>query len=507
MTARARVYASITSRQAPPPPATRRLGRALVLGGSVAGLMAARVLADHADEVLVIEPDDAEVGAGPRPGVPQGSQVHALLAAGQLQLDRWFPGFTAQAEAGGALPSTPAHVEFYIDGVARPSVEITDVPGLLSSRPFLESLIRRRTLEFPGIRVLAGRATGLRIEGDAVLGATYAPNGDAGAGVDLDADLVVDATGRGSRLADWLEQAGRPAPPLVRMPIKLNYATAVYRRDPKVLDTTTLVNVCLSTPVPGRLPRTGGFVAAEDDRWIVLVAGYDQDRPERSLEDFTTRCRRDFPGMFGDIVDHCELLGDVVTYHQADSRRRDYDTVARFPARLIVAGDAVASFNPVYGQGMTSAMLHASCLSAYLRGEAADLLGSGGGGTASDKAAASAIGSGAPSDAAAAHPGPDLSLPAKPYFDLVRVIVDAAWQTSTFPDLALPHVPGPYPRGYRLAKRVSESMLVGSVIDPELNLRLARVTGMLTHPDTLMSPGTVVRSLRSGRRFRKTHVV
>ena len=494
MTARARVYAAITSRRVPPPPARRGLGRAVVLGGSVGGLMAARVLADHADEVVVIEPDESEVAAGPRPGVPQGSQVHALLAAGQVQLERWFPGFTAQAEAGGALPSTAAHIDFYINGVARPAVEVTDVPGLLASRPFLEALIRRRTLEFDNVRIVAGRATGLRLAGDTVIGATFTPNGDAGAEVELSADLVVDATGRGSRLSDWLEQAGWPTPRLIRMPIKLNYATAVYRRDTTAPSTPTLVNICLTTPESGQVPRTGGFVAAEGDRWIVLVSGYDQDRPARSLADFTTRCRRDFPSMFGDIVDHCALLSDVATYHQADSRRRDFDTLTRFPARLVVAGDAIASFNPIYGQGMTSAMLHASCLSAYLRGEAADVL------NAHDT-------QGTNGSNGSSGSGPDLNLPAKPYFDLVRIVVDAAWQTSTFPDLALPHVPGPYPRGYRLAKRMSEALLAGSVVDPELNFRLSLVTGMVTHPDTLMSPGTLVRALRSGRRFRRTRAV
>lgn len=466
MTARARTYASIVSCQVPPP-VPRRIGRAVVLGGSIAGLMAARVLADVAEEVLVIEADDTDPAGGPRPGVPQGSQVHALLAAGQLQLERWFPGFTKDARADGAVLPTPEAGQFFINGVSRQNVATTDVPGILASRPFIEALIRRRTLESSAVRIITGRAGGIRLSGTKVVGATYAPDGAHGDDVELDADLVVDATGRSSRLPDWLEKAGWPAPQQLRMPIKLNYATAVLRRDRRVLDTDTLATVSIRTPEPGQVPRIGGFVAIENDRWILLVAGYDEDRPSRGFDDFSARCKRDFPAMFGEIVDKCELLGDVVTYHQADSRRRDYDRLPRFPARLLVAGDAVASFNPVYGQGMTSAILHASCLSAYLRSD------------------------------------PDLDTPAKSYFDDVRVIVDAAWQTSTFPDLALPHVSGPYPRGYRVTKRMSSALLAGSIVDDELNLRLSKVTGMLTHPDSLTSASTLARALRSERRLRK----
>jgi 2-polyprenyl-6-methoxyphenol hydroxylase-like FAD-dependent oxidoreductase len=155
------------------------------------------------------------------------------------------------------------------------------------------------------------------------------------------------------------------------------------------------------------------------------------------------------------------LLGDVMTYHQADSRRRDYDTLERFPARLIVAGDAIASFNPVYGQGMTSAALHASCLSAYLRS------------------------------------GADLDQPARAYFADVRVVVDAAWRVSTFADLELPHVDGPYPRGYRLVKWISGLVFQAAATDPEINVRFSRVTTMLDHPTALARPQTVLRALRS----------
>ena len=432
--------------------------RAIVLGASMAGLMAARVLSDHADEVLVIERDTSEESTSPRPGVPQGSQVHALLPAGHAQLDRWFPGFTAEATAAGATNPPPETIRNYVNGALRP-LPPTDALGILlvSTRPFLESLVRRRTLEIANIRLVHGRADGIDFTGDRVSAVRYQPTGD-GALVTEPADLVVDATGRSSRLSDWLSAAGWPQPPMRRMPIKLNYASALFKQDPEISDIG--ISIAQNQPGSGQPPRQGGVLAVEGDRWLVLVAGYADDRPTRDLEDFRKRCREDFPAAFGQIADHAEPIGEVMTYHQADSRRRDYDELERIPAGLIVAGDAVASFNPVYGQGMTSATLHASCLSAYLRS------------------------------------GPALDQPARAYFDEVRVVVDAAWQVSTLADLELPHVDGPYPRGYRLVKWISGLVFQAAAGDPHVNVQFNRVTTMLDHPSALARPHTLLRALR-----------
>ncbi|RKN23777.1 FAD-dependent oxidoreductase [Micromonospora musae] len=442
--------------------------RAVVLGGSIAGLMAARVLSDHAEEVLIVERDPSEADHGPRPGVPQGSQVHALLPAGQVQLERWFPGIAEEALALGApLPPAPdATAKTFVNGVLGvPPPATATGPMLITTRPFLEALVRRHTLAVKNVRMAYGRADGLVYADGRVTGARYVPQDGAEAVVEP-ADLVVDAMGRSSRLSDWLAGDGWPRPPMQRMPIKLNYATALFKRDEKVSDTWVVVYQTMAGK--GRTARIGGINSVENDRWMMLVAGYDDDRPSRDVADFTARCRKHYPEMFGDIAERGEMLGEVITYHQADSRRRDFHKLDRLPAGLVAVGDAVASFNPVYGQGMTSAMLHASCLSAYLR----------------------------------SGPRPHEE-PAHAYFDQVRVIVDAAWQISTSADIELPHVDGPYPRGYKLAKWFGNLVFRGSQIDPVLSARLSRVTTMLEHPAALSRPGTLLRALRIGLRHRR----
>jgi 2-polyprenyl-6-methoxyphenol hydroxylase-like FAD-dependent oxidoreductase len=454
----ARLFGEIAA--ADRPAGLRRLmGRAVVLGGSVAGLMAARVLSDHAEEVLIVERDDVAGAAGVRPGAPQGSQVHALLPAGQVQLERWFPGFTDEALALGAPPSEGRHARMYLNGVRRTApFPPSRRPSLITTRPFLEALLRRRTEALPNVSTVQGRVDGLEFDGRRVTAVRYRPAGDADPVV-LTADFVVDATGRGSKLNDWLGENGWDRAPMTRMPIRLNYATAMFTADPAVSDTWVVVSH--TTPGPGRVARIGGINTVEGGRWIMLVAGYDEDRPTRDPADFTARCRRDFPAAFGDIAERGERLGDVITYHQADSRRRDFHRARNLPAGLVAVGDAVASFNPVYGQGMTSATLHASALSAYLRG------------------------------------GPALrDVPAHDFFARAKVVVDAAWQVSTFADLELPHVDTARPRGYRVVKWCSERVSRAALSDPVVSARMDRVTTMMAHPSTLASPGLLLRAVR-----------
>jgi 2-polyprenyl-6-methoxyphenol hydroxylase-like FAD-dependent oxidoreductase len=426
----------------------------------MAGLMAARVLADHADEVLIVERDDSPADGAPRSGVPQGTQVHALLAAGAMQLDRWFPGFSAEAIAAGSIvpPRDGSRDQMFINGRPRPTPSQPDLPVLISTRPFLETLVRKKTVAVPNISLVTGRVEGLVFDGEVVRGARYLPAG-ADELVTAPADLVVDAMGRSSRLSDWLADEGWPRPPMRRMPIKLNYATAMFTYDEAVTELWSSVSSAGADPKAGTPARTGGFLLVEGERTIMLISGYNDDKPSRDFADYQTRCRRDFPKVYGDIAENGQLIGEVITYHQADSRRRDFDELTRFPAGLIAAGDAVASFNPVYGQGMTSATLHASCLSAYLQ------------------------------------ENPPLDKPARSYFDRVRVIVDVAWQISTFADLELPHVDGPYPRGYRLLKWFTGLMFNAAAIDPEINEAMARTTQMMAHPNSLAQPGLVLRAI------------
>ncbi|MFJ4467138.1 FAD-dependent oxidoreductase [Streptomyces sp. NPDC089424] len=428
----------------------------MVGGGSIAGLMAARVLADHAEQVVVIERDMAETGAGLRPGVPHGAQLHVLLPAARRQFDRWFPGFSEQALAAGML-MIPGGTRRYVNGERKVAVP-DEIDQLTGSRPLIESLVRRRTLELPNVTTISGRVMGIGVDAGRVSGVRYAPVEAPLAGLDsvIRADFFVDAMGRSSRLGTWLGEDGWDRPAARRMTIDLNYATAFFRREDKEPDASPVVDVLTQD----RSPDIAGaaFSAIEDARWIVTIGGYGDHRPGQNPEDFARRLRTKFPPEFGRVT-RSEMLGRIQTYRHGYSLRRDYHRVRRFPAGVVAVGDAVATFNPIYGQGMSSAALHAACLSLYLRSD------------------------------------PDTSRPAAGFFDLQKVVVDAAWSVSTSADLALPHVHGPYPPGWRLSNWYNGQILAASVVDVSVARRFNEVTNMLRHPLSLCAPGIGLRAL------------
>jgi 2-polyprenyl-6-methoxyphenol hydroxylase-like FAD-dependent oxidoreductase len=455
----ASVFADIAASRGP---ARRQLliGQAVVLGGSVAGLLAARILADHAESVVIVDRDGPATVDGARAAVPQGDQVHALLPGGRVHLDRWFPGFTDRAVAGGASLVSPAARRSYLDG--RRKVPGSQVNFLSATRPFLEGEVRRNTVDLPNVSVIAGRVTGLDFDDTAVTAVRYE---SAGGEASVDADFVVDATGRSSRLSDWLEQGGWQRPPMTRMTVNINYATAAFRRPdnaPELLSVLALWSARAGGDFGGAV-----YTPVENNRFLVMFGGYGDCRPGNTTEDLIRRCREDLPPEFAPVVAN-EVVSEVKTYRQADSRRRDFAGLTRFPARLVAIGDAAASFNPIYGQGMSSAAMHASALSLYLRS------------------------------------APDLATAADDFFALQKVVVDAAWGLSTSGDLARPSVPSDGHRSPRISTWLVGQIVAASVTDVTVGRRFDEVTGMLTHPSSLGAPGTVLRALRANRRARQT---
>ncbi|WP_405453757.1 hypothetical protein OG350_35680 [Streptomyces achromogenes] len=432
--------------------------RAIVMGGSFAGLLAARVLADHAEEVVVVDPDGAD-GAGQ--GAPHRRQLHALLSMGHAQLDRWLPGITEELVAGGAQVGRGPQVQYYVDGALKACLPDNTLLG--ATRPFLEEHVRRRVLALPQVTVVTAQVRDLVFDGARVCGVRVLPAEDTArpaALADLSGDLVVDAMGRSSRLGTWLVEHGWDSPPMERMRVDLGYATATFHRGDELPGTV----VAHATPGPAngyeqRLSEPGALVAVEGNRWSVVLVGYGDYRPGRDPEEFLRRMRRCVAPL-REVADRCRWDGDIETFHFPESRRRDFTRLGRFPGGLIAVGDAVASVNPVYGQGLTLATLGASSLSAHLRSGAAP------------------------------------QAPAWDYFRRLGVVVDAAWKVSAVADLAQPHVTGPYPPGYRLLRWVGDKVVEASVIDRAVNEEFMAVVNMRKHPRALTSPRLLLRTAR-----------
>jgi 2-polyprenyl-6-methoxyphenol hydroxylase-like FAD-dependent oxidoreductase len=429
---------------------------ACVLGGSIAGLLAARVLADHSRRVVLIERDAVGIDGTSREGVPQDRQVHVLLAGGRRWLEHWLPGLTHDLRGKGAVQVAPGRFTQYRDGRAQTH---GDDHGLVSvSRPLLEARIRARVLALPNVSTVRSQATGLAFHGGRVTAVRHR-HGEAEHL--LPADFVVDAMGRGSRLANWLDDDGYDRPPLHRLPTAINYASALFKRTQPRPPTATVA--LFSPPYPVDGVAVAGANPIEHEHWLVLLMGYDDDRPGRTLQDFQDTCAK-LPSAFAEAA-RDPVTGEVFTYHQADSRRRDFTGLIRFPAGLVAVGDAVASFNPIYAQGMTAAALHASCLSQYLR-------------------------------AGAAPHGP-----ATAFFTLQRLVVDANWTISAGGDAArLDAASGaPVPDEVARQRWALDQLIQAAQVDESVARAVNEVLFMLAHPDTLADPALLDRAVAANR--------
>ncbi|MBY8846079.1 hypothetical protein K7864_33405 [Streptomyces sp. SP2-10] len=428
------------------------------MGGSWAGLLGARVLADHAEEVVILEPDGAD---GWGRGAPHRPQLHALLSMGHVQLDRWFPGITDELVENGARLGTGPAVQYYLDGVLKACVSENTMIG--ASRPFLEEHVRRRVLALPNVSLLPVRARGLLFTNNRVCGVRFTPpaaSESVSASTELDADLVVDAMGRSSRLSSWLVENGWAPVPMDRMHVDLGYATAAFHRGSELPGTV----IAHASPGPANgyqqhLSEPAALVAVEGNRWSVVVVGYRNYRPGRDPEEFLRRMKRCVAPL-REVAEGCRLEGDIETFHFRESQRRRFTRLSRFPGGLVALGDSVASVNPAYGQGLTLATLGASSLSVHLRS------------------------------------GISPHLPAWDYFRRLGVVVDAAWQVSATADLAQLHVTGPYPRGYRVMRWAGDKIVEASVIDPVVNRWFMDVVNMRKHPRALTRPRVLIQATR-----------
>lgn len=339
-------------------------GHAVVIGAGMAGMLAARVLAGHVGRVTVVERDRLPDAVQPRRGVPQGWQVHALLARGLVGLERLFPGFGQDLQDAGAVPVRFPRDVLVLTRAGWVDRRAPGWPSLSASRPLIEATVRRRLLALPGITVLDGcqvTALGASDDGRVVRGVVV--RGDDGA-ASVDADLVVDASGRGSRTPTWLADLGGPVPDRTTIDARITYASRFYRiPDAFAADWTGLM-------VFGDRadnPRSGYLFPVEDGRWVVGLIGARGVHAATGDEGYTAFARSLRSPVLAEALAAAEPVSDVHLHRGTTDARWHYERLRRRPERLLVLGDAACAFDPVYGQGMSSAVLAAETLDACLR--------------------------------------------------------------------------------------------------------------------------------------------
>lgn len=338
---------------------TQSAEHAIVIGASLGGLCAARVLSGVFDRVTIFERDELPDGPANRAAVPQGRHVHLLMARGAQEFESLFPGLLEDMVAAGVpiLENRPDCIHFGAAGhVLGTQHRLQDeFTAYVPSRPHLEWQIRRRVLQIPNV-TLVGEGVdepvydGRRVTGVRVAGST------------VDADLVVDATGRGTRLPVWLEQWGFARPPEDTVDVGIGYATHQVRI-PEGLFAEKVVVAGASREQPVGL----GMLYYEDGTWGLTTFGIAKVEPPKDFEGMCALADEILPPHVSSALRQGEPIGEVAFHKYPTSRWRRYDKLDRFPDGILPFGDAVASFNPTFGQGMTMTSLQAGHLERALR--------------------------------------------------------------------------------------------------------------------------------------------
>ncbi|WP_166172824.1 FAD-dependent oxidoreductase [Rubrobacter tropicus] len=335
-----------------------RRGRAVVIGAGISGLLFARVLSEAFDRVTVVERDALPEGAVARKGVPQARHLHSLAARGSRILEELFPGFDAELAAAGCPlldQASDAVTEFAAGRLPRFRSGIT---MRAASRALIERRIRARLEREPAIAFLPGReVVGLLPGSKGVSGVRMRLRQD-GSVEKLAADLVVDASGAGSRVPRWLEEMGHEAPKETVVDARLGYATRWYRVPKDFPGDWTGVAVLPGWP---ETTRGGTLRRVEGDLWTAVLIGTGGDYPPTDPEGFASFASSLHSPVIHDAIRSAEPASPVYGYRRTANRLRHYEKVD-LPENLLIAGDAACVLNPSYGQGMTAAALSAAAL-------------------------------------------------------------------------------------------------------------------------------------------------
>ncbi|MET8661711.1 FAD-binding monooxygenase [Streptomyces griseus] len=438
---------------------------AVVIGGSMGGLVAARALSDRFERVTVLDRDTLPDEPSNRRAVPHGGHAHALLIRGRQALERLFPGLGDELVEAGAVRFDPGQdLLFHQMGGLRARFNSGEL-GISLSRALLELSVRRRVVALPnvtlrdrtsavGLRGSAAGITGVEVEG----------------GEMLDTDLVVNATGRGGGGPDgWLEGLGCPAPEVDTVKIDVGYTTRIFHRKPGDLHEGGLLY--LMSAIPPNDKRAAAAFAIEGNRWMVTLGGWHKAHAPVDPAGFEKFAAELPAGHVAELIGRAEPVddGDARKFTFPAARRRYFERLRELPSGFVALGDAICSFNPLYGQGMTVAALEAIQL-----GRSLD------------------------------HCGVASAAMARRYYRSAGKVIDTPWQMATGSDFAYPETDGPAPAGGTFINWYVKQSMLASQTSVEVHRVMLNMQHLLAPPTDILRPTTVIRSLLGARRSRRT---
>lgn len=432
----------------------RRGEHVVIIGASMGGLTAAAAVAPFYDRVTVFERDALPSRSAHRRGVPQSKHAHGFQPGGLRALEELLPGTNALLDAGGAPGGdTSANCTWHINGYDFAQGE-SGVRTIGITRPFVEHVVRTQVAALPNVvfndqievrgpLTVGQTVTGVRIAVDDAV-------------VDVSADLVIDASGRGSRMPEWLKDMGLPAPDEDQVHCKLAYLSRRW-----MLTSGEMGTDVVRVSAPNDEAKFGVCIAQEDGTHILTLGGLLNNGPDNDEEAYRAFAAALPAGHFGKALQGAVPVTDLASSHFPYSRRRRFDRLRRHPVGLIAIGDAVASFNPGYGQGMSVASLEAVALRSHLqRGD----------------------------------------IDPKRYYRAIHRVEDVAWKISTGGDLKYEGVEGKRTPDVKVMNSYLDRFARAAQHDPVLGTQFTKVAGFMARPESLFKPTLVWRVIRGNRR-------
>lgn len=343
--------------------------RAIVLGGSVAGLCAAGALAEHVDEVVILERDDLPADAEHRRGVPQSKHPHFVLNSGRRAMNTLFPGFEDDLIGAGGMLLMPSYDAAYLEEPGWAPRKKSTMTMVYTSRILIERVLRDKVRALPNVRIEEGvTVDGLQFSENAVTGVHVD-------GTSMSADFVVDALGRGSSVAGWLEEAGWQRPPVKTLDAKVTYVSRWYdlpaeEQRPDAWWWRHIVIMPSQDNDPSRPDEhayLSNFFPIDGNRAIACMGSWGLDMP-RTTEDFTVSAERLRTPLFAAAMKESTPTSEVHLTRSTGNVWRRYDEVRAMPDGIVFVGDSICAFNPFYAQGMSSASSSAVLLKEMLAG-------------------------------------------------------------------------------------------------------------------------------------------
>jgi len=424
---------------------------AIILGGSFAGLMTAKALSHHYKKVTIIEKDKVHRHPEARKGQPHTQHLHGLLPAALNILNDYFPGFYDDVtNNGGVTNDLGLSMNWYTHGGYKKNV-FMGITGISLSRPLLEHIVRERVLAMPNITLIDNTPAKAFLSSSDKQHVTGVLVDDKQSGETkiYEADLVIDCTGRGSQTPKWLKQLGYDEVPVTEVKIDVTYTTRVYKRNPEDERGRWWI-AC--TPEAPKERRNGAVFPIEGNRWIVSVGGWHGEKAATDETEFLEFLKTLPNTNIYDIASKSEPLSDIIQYKYPVSIKRNYEKMDRFPTGLLVLGDAASSFNPVYGQGISSTCMQALALDKLL----------------SENISEQKL--------------------AKTFFKRILNIKDKLWQMSTDEDFRFPETTGTRPFGIGISNKFVSQLHRATNSDETVCYAFLRVMGLLDPPTKLMRP-------------------